>query len=69
MPARFSRVDFEDGVARSDFFDLNDGLALIGSAIQTGIVRQLQFVTLRAHGHAGRGHPQLLGPALVTSRS
>ena len=64
---RSSTVDVPpDG--RLDFFHLNDGLALIGPAIQTGIVRQLQFMALRTHGHAGRSDPQLLGPALVASR-
>jgi hypothetical protein len=52
---------------RSDFFDLNDGLALIRPAIQTRIVRQLQFMTLRTYGHAGRRDPQLLRAALVSS--
>jgi hypothetical protein len=69
MPARFSRVDFEDRVARSNFFDLNDGLALIGPAIQAGVMRQLEFMTLRTDRHPRWGDPQFLCPSLVASRS
>jgi hypothetical protein len=37
------------GPVRSHFFHLDDSLPFIGTAIQTGIVRQLQFMALRAH--------------------
>lgn len=50
-----------------DFFDLDDGLALIGSAIEAGVMRQLEFVTLRAHGHARRCDSQFLRAPLVAS--
>ena len=57
------------GCCRSDFFDLNDGLALIGPAIQAGVVWKLEFVTLGTHRHTRRGDPQFLCATLVASGS
>lgn len=37
------------GPVRSHFFHLDDSLPFIGTAIQTGIVRQLQFMALGTH--------------------
>ena len=51
------------------FFDLDDGLTLVGPAVQAGVMRQLEFVTLRAYGHTGRRNAQFLCPALVSSGS
>lgn len=51
-----------------DFFDLNDGFAFIGAAVQTGVVRELQFVALRADRHTRRCYPQFLSATLVASR-
>jgi len=50
-------------------FDLDDRLTLIGSTIQTGVMRQLDFVALRTDGHARRSDAQFLCPALVASLS
>jgi hypothetical protein len=49
------------------FFDLDDRLALVRSAIQTGVMRQLDLVALRADGHAWRGDAQFLCAPLVAS--
>ena len=54
---------------RSDFFDLNDGLALIGPAIQASVMRKLEFMTLWTDRHPRWGDPQFLRPSLVASRS
>jgi hypothetical protein len=51
------------------FFDLDDGFPLVGPAIQTRVMRQLEFVALWAHGHTGRRDPKFLCPALVASGS
>ena len=52
---------------RSDFFHLNDSLALVRPAVETRIVRELQFVTLGTHRHAWRGDAQLLCASLIAS--
>jgi hypothetical protein len=49
------------------FFDLDDRLALVRSAIQTGVMRQLDLVALRTDGHARRGDAQFLCAPLVAS--
>ena len=51
------------------FLDLNNGLAFVGAAIQTRIMRQLELMALWTHGHSWWGHAQLLGTALIASRS
>lgn len=48
-------------------FDLDDRLAFIRSAIQAGIMRQLDLVALRTDGHARRCDAQLLCTPLVAS--
>jgi len=48
-------------------FDLDDRLALIRSAIQAGIMRQLDLVALRTDGHARRCDAQLLCAPFVAS--
>jgi len=48
-------------------FDLDDRLALIRSAIQAGIMWQLDLVALRTDGHARRCDAQLLCAPLVAS--
>src|ERR1044071_551917 len=52
-PAAAGRARRE--TAHSDFFHLNDGLAFVRPAIETGIMRELQFMTLGAHRHARWG--------------
>lgn len=52
-----------------NFLDLNNCLALVGAAVQTGVMWQFEFVTLRADRHAGWCHPQFLSPSLVTPGS
>ena len=49
------------------FFDLDDRLALIRSAIQAGVMRQLDLVALGTDGHARRGDAQLLRAPLVAA--
>jgi hypothetical protein len=66
-PAAAGRARRE--TAHSDFFHLNDGLAFVRPAIETGIMRELQFMTLGAHRHARWGDAQLLSAALITSRA
>ena len=66
---RFRRTPESGRAGRLDFFDLNDGLALIGPAIQTGVMGKLEFVALRTDRHPRRGDPQFLCPALVASGS
>ena len=46
-------------------FDLDDRLALIRSAIQAGVVRQLDLVALGTNGHARRCDTQFLCAPLV----
>ena len=48
-------------------FDLDDRLALIRSAIQTGVMRQLDLVALRTDGHARWCDAQFLCASLVAS--
>ena len=48
-------------------FDLDDRLALIRSAIQAGVVRQLDLVALRTNRHARRCDTQFLCASLVAS--
>ena len=48
-------------------FDLDDRLALIRSAIQAGVMRQLDLVALRTDGHARRCDTQFLCAPLVAS--
>jgi hypothetical protein len=51
------------------FFDLNDRLALVRSAMQAGVMWQLDLMALRTDGHARRGDAQLLCAPLVASFS
>jgi hypothetical protein len=51
------------------FLDLDNRLTLVCAAVQAGVMRKLEFMTLRANRHARRCHPQLLSPALVASGS
>ena len=53
--------------SRLGFFDLDDGLTLVGSAIQAGVMRELDLMALRTDGHARRGHAQFLGTPRVAS--
>jgi hypothetical protein len=48
-------------------FDLNNRLTLIRSAIQTGVMRQFEFMALWTDGHARWGDAQFLGTPLVAS--
>lgn len=66
-PARMSgcRMYQQD---RLDFFDLNDGFAFIGAAVQTGIMGKFQLVALRTDRHTRRRHPQFLSATLIASR-
>ena len=48
-------------------FDLDDRLALIRSAIQAGVMRQLDLMALRTDGHARRCDAQFLRAPLVAS--
>ena len=48
-------------------FDLDDRLALIRSAIQAGVMRQLDLVALRTDGHTRRCDAQFLCAPLVAS--
>ncbi len=50
-------------------FDLDDRLALVRSAMQAGVMWQLDLVALRTNGHARRGDAQLLCAPLVASFS
>ena len=54
---------------RLNFLYLNDRLALVGSAIQAGVMRELEFMTLRTDGHARGCHPQFLSAPLIASGS
>jgi len=49
------------------FFDLDDRLALVRSAIQAGVMRQLDLVALWTDGHARRGNAQFLCAPLVAA--
>ena len=51
------------------FFDLDNRLALIGSAMQTGVMRQLDLMALRTDRHTRRGNAQFLCAACVASFS
>jgi hypothetical protein len=66
---RFTGIPNPGRAGRLDFFDLNNGLALIGPAIQTGVMGEFEFVTLRTDRHPRRGDPQFLRAALVASGS
>jgi hypothetical protein len=48
-------------------FDLDDRFTLVCSAIQTGVMRQLDLVALGTDGHARRGNAQFLCAPLVAS--
>ena len=48
-------------------FDLDDRFALIRSAIQAGVMRQLDLVALWTDGHARRCDAQFLRAPLVSS--
>ena len=52
----------------SRFFDLDHGLTLVRAAVQAGVMRQLQLVTLGTDRHPGRRHAKFLRAALVASR-
>ena len=53
--------------SRLGFFDLDDCLTRVGSAIQAGVMRELDLMALRTDGHARRGHAQFLGAPRVAS--
>ena len=63
--ARTPLADFVNSLL--GLFDLDDRLALIRSAIQAGVMRQLDFMALRTDGHARRCDPQFLCTPLVAS--
>jgi hypothetical protein len=58
-------ADFFNSLLR--FFDLDDRLTLIRSAIQAGVMRQLDLVALGTDGHTRRSNAQLLCASLVAS--
>ncbi len=70
QPRTIVRPRLEIGPTRrtlSSLFDLNDGLALVCPAIQAGVMRQFQFMALRAHGHPWRRHTQFLRATFIAS--
>ncbi len=54
--------------ARLGFFNRDDRLTFIGSAIQAGVMWKFQLVTLRTHGQT-RGGQFLVCPPLIPARS
>ncbi len=54
--------------ARLGFFNRDDRLTFIGSAIQAGVMWKFQLMTLRTHGQT-RGGQFLVCPPLIPARS